>query len=71
MSRKAVTLEIDSDLFKVLERRAKQNFMTLRELIEDIIRRSMLSYRGGAKTEDKVDDALIGIFSRKKRKQKR
>ena len=63
-----LTIEIDSDLMNVIEKRAKKNLTTPKELIEDIVRRSMVSYKEGTTTDnDKVDDALVKIFSRKRR----
>ena len=68
MAKRSLTLEIDSDEMKVLEQRAKQNFMSPRELAQDIIRRSMLSYRGGkAKQGIAADDMFVNVFSREKR----
>lgn len=64
----SVTIEISDLLKKALEKRAKEGMMSVNELVEDIIRRSMVSYKGGKKEDEKLDDALIGIFSRKKRK---
>ncbi len=69
---KSVNLRLDSLLYNELEKRAKKEFLQVDELIEDIIRRSMLTYkRGIASGDKKVDDKLIGIFSRSKRGRKR
>ena len=69
---KSVSLKIDSELYNELEKRAKKEFLEVDELIEDIIRRSMLTYRKGALMgNEKVDDKLIGIFSRSKRGRKK
>ncbi len=70
MTKRSLTIELEADLFKVLEKRAKKNFMTPREMLEDIVRRSMISYKGGSAEEQKIDDALVGVFSRVKRKKK-
>lgn len=69
---KSVSLKIDSVLYNELEKRAKKEFLEVDELIEDIIRRSMLTYKKGALMgNEKVDDKLIGIFSRSKRGRKK
>lgn len=70
MSRE-INLKIDSELYMELEKRAKREFLEVNELIEDIVRRSMLSYhKGNTIGDSKVDDKLIGIFSRSKRGRK-
>lgn len=69
---KSVSLELDSKLHDELEKRARREFLEVDELIEDIVRRSMLSYHKGNVIGDaKVDDKLIGIFSRSKKGRKR
>ena len=65
-----LTISIDEDEKKILEKRAKKNLMTLREQIEDIIRRSAMNYKSGTSSEVKVNDRLIEIFSRNKRNKK-
>ena len=70
MSKGAISVEIDSEAKKILEKRAKKEFMTVRELVSDIIRRSCLSYKGET-AEDKVDDKFLTYFSRKSKKAKR
>ncbi|MDP1695904.1 MAG: hypothetical protein Q8L29_03255, partial [archaeon] len=67
-----VELYFDNNLLKLLEKRAKKNLLTLPEQIEDIIRRSCIN----AKTrkilpETKLDDLLVGVFSRRKCKRKK
>ncbi len=69
---KNINLKIDSKLYVKLEKRAKREFLEVDKLIEDIVRRSMLSYhRGNIIGDGKVDDKLIGIFSRSKKGRKR
>ena len=69
---KSVNLRLDSLLYNELEKRAKKEFLQVDELIEDIIRRSMLTYkRGIASGDKKEDDKIIGICSRSKRGRKR
>jgi len=60
-----VSVFLDSDLLKKLEKRAGKNMLTLPEQIEDILRRSTLSLKKTTK-EEKLDDKLVALFSRKK-----
>jgi hypothetical protein len=60
-----VCIFLSGELIEKLERRAKKNMFTLSEQIEDILRRSALGGRKSAK-EEKLDDTLISLFSRKK-----
>ncbi len=71
MSKTAIIIQIDSNMKKTLERRAKKEFLKLEELITDILRRSTLSYKGKtSRTSDSVDDKFLTYFSRKNRKKK-
>ena len=62
----SITLFLDDELRTALEKRAKKNMLTLPKLIEDVLRRSTLNFKGkpGVMNE-KLDDNLIGLFSRK------
>lgn len=67
-----VTLFLDDELFEALRKRAKKNMFKVTEQIEDILRRSVLSQKLKRKVpDDKLDDRLVGIFSRKVRKTKK
>jgi len=66
-----LTVYLDSDVLKNLEKRAKKNMLNLHEQIEDILRRSVLSYKKGYPQAIKVDDKFIEIFSRERRGRKR
>ena len=68
--KKTLSITLDSDIFKILEKRAKKNFLTVRELAEDIVRRSAISYSKGRRPV-KVDDRLVAIFSREKKGRKK
>lgn len=68
MPKTTITFSIDSKVKSALERRAKKELLTLEELIIDILRRSVLSYKGG-ETADKVDDKFLTFFSRKSSKK--
>lgn len=65
-----LTIFLDQKISKKLEKRAKKNRFTLSEQIEDILRRSTLNMEKSL-PEDKVDDRLISVFSRKKHGKKR
>ena len=64
-SKNKVTIYLDNEVLKVLERRARKNLMTLSEMIEDILRRSAISSGKIKKSEEKLDDMLITLFSRR------
>ncbi len=63
-----VSIFLDSKLLKNLEKRADKNILTLPEQIEDILRRSVLSSGKKTPKEEKMDDRLVTLFSRKYRK---
>lgn len=60
-----INIFLDSDVLKILDKRAKKNMLTLSEQIEDILRRSCLNLKKVDKEGDKLDDMFIKIFSRK------
>lgn len=66
-----LTISLDEDEIKILNKRAKKNLLTLREQVEDIIRRSCISSQGEGSGQLKVDDRLIEVFSREKRGRKK
>ena len=67
-----VSIELDSKLHVALKKRADKNFLSVIEMIENIVRRSMVNYTGGSKRRRfKVDDKLIGAFSRERRGRRR
>lgn len=61
-----LTITIEDSALKKLEARAKKNLMTKEEMASDIVRRSMVSYKGKTSTDAKIDDEFVKIFSRKK-----
>ncbi len=64
---KKVTIYLDDEEVKVLEKRAKKNIFTLKEQIEDIIRTSVVRTKTKIRVPTfKGDDRLVGIFSRQK-----
>ena len=67
-----IEIEISEDLKKNLVKRAKKNYMNLGELVEDIIRRSMLKYKSdGGSSAGKASDSFVEIFSRRKKGQRK
>lgn len=62
-----ITIDIDEDVKKIINKRAKKNLLTLREQIEDILRKSAVRTKSGATGSFKVDDRLVAMFSRQKR----
>jgi hypothetical protein len=67
-----LTINLDDDEVKILKKRADKNFFSLKEQVEDIIRRSCITYKKSQKYQIiKVDDRLVGIFSRYRRGRKK
>lgn len=71
-SKNQISLFLSDDLLNILDKRAKKNMNTLSEQIEEILRKSCVSYKGGKKLDtEKIDDTLIRLFSRRKGGRKR
>jgi len=67
-----LTISLDDEEFKVLEKRAKKNILTLKEQVEDIIRRSCVSSINKTTSQKiKIDDKLVAAFSRERRGRKK
>ena len=67
-----ISVDLDEDIKKVLEKRAKKNLFSLREQIEDILRRSAVNQAKKKSPYDpKIDDKLVGLFSRHRTGPKR
>ncbi len=63
-----ITINLDEDVKKIISKRAKKNLLTLREQIEDILRKSAVRTKQGKGYQTiKVDDRLVAVFSREKR----
>ncbi|MCX6749480.1 MAG: hypothetical protein NTW17_01905 [Candidatus Pacearchaeota archaeon] len=67
----SITINIDEDVKKILDKRAKKNLLSLREQIEDILRQSAIRTKSSTSSDDDVDDKLVGIFSRRKKARKK
>jgi len=62
-----ITIELDDEEVKILNKRANENLLSLKEQIEDIIRRSCITFTKNKTPKFKIDDRLVGIFSREKK----
>ena len=60
-----VTIYLTDEILQGLEKRAKKEMLSVQDLIEEILRRSVLSYKGNTSNTDKVDDKFLTYFSRK------
>jgi len=65
-----LTIQLDDEEVKILEKRAKKNLFTLTEQVQDIIRRSCISTKTTTTSRFKADDKLVEVFSREKRGRK-
>ena len=67
-----LTISLNEEVYKSLKKRAEKNMLNAKEQVEEIIRRSMLSYKKLSSLGlAKIDDKLVSIFSREKRGRKR
>lgn len=66
-----VSISLDKDETKILEKRAKKNLFTLKEQVQDIIRRSCVNTSSKPASDVKCDDNLVSIFSRSKKGRKK
>lgn len=62
-----ICLFLSDELMAILEKRAKKNMFTISEQIEDILRRSTINQtKKKSPYDEKLDDTLVSLFSRKK-----
>ena len=66
-----ITISLDEEEIKILKRRAKKNLLTLKEQVEDIVRRSCVSSRKRLGYKKVKVEKIVGIFSREKRRRKK
>ena len=66
-----ISVYLDSEVLKIIDKRAKKNMLTLSEQIEDILRRSCVNMKKGTSKPTKCDDNLVAIFSRERKRRKR
>ena len=67
----SVSIQLSEKEVKILKKRAKKNLFSLREQVEDIIRRSCISSKNKGKRAFKTDDKLVEVFSRDRRGRKK
>lgn len=60
-----ICIFLSQEILKKLEARARKNMFTVSEQIEDILRRSCIGIKKSTK-EEKLDDTLVALFSRKR-----
>lgn len=63
-----VCIFLGDELLSKLEKRANKNMFTISEQIEDILRRSCISKKK-TPAEEKLDDRLVSLFSRRKKRK--
>ena len=65
-----ITVYLDDELLKILEKRAKKNMFDLNEQVGDILRRSCINLKKKKSILDKdIEDNLDPIFSRRRYKK--
>jgi len=67
-----ITINLGEEEKKIISKRAKRNLLTLREQIEDILRKSAVRTKTSDKYRTiKIDDKLVAVFSRERRGRKK
>ena len=67
-----ITINIDTDVQKIIAKRAKKNMLTVKEQVEEIVRQSAVRTKYGITGSAlKTDDSLVSVFSRDKRGNKK
>ena len=62
----SMTIHLDNEVMKMIEKRARKNMLTAVEQVEDIVRRSCVNTKKNtAEVQDRVDDLFLKLFSRK------
>ena len=68
----SITINLDDEEAKLLRRKARRNLLTLKEQIEDIVRKSAVRMKSGKHYRRiKVKDRLVAAFSREMRGRRR
>lgn len=70
MAKTAITIYLDDEAKKLLQKRAKREFLTLSELTSNILRRSALSSKKRP-YNDNVKDKYLTFFSRRTKVRKK
>jgi len=72
VNKNQITLFLSDELMSNIHKRAKKNMLTIPEQIEDILRRSTINQKSKKNPFDsKLDDKLVGLFSRRRTGPKR
>ncbi len=61
----SMTIHLDNEIMKIIEKRAKKNMLGAKEQVEDIVRRSCVNTKKNSAIKDEVDDLFLKLFSRK------
>ena len=65
-----IEISLQESVLKIIEKRAKKNLLSFEEQIEDIIRRSAVNVKFKKfPGPEKIDDLLVSIFSRRRRRK--
>lgn len=67
-----ITISIDDNIKKIIDKRAKKSLLTTKEQIEEIVRMSAIRTKAGTGTGNfSTDDKLVEVFSRKRKGKKK
>ena len=65
--KKEIKVLLDSSAYALLDKRAKKVFLSVSELVSEILRRSVIATRRGISSSSRPsDDKFIDYFSRRK-----
>lgn len=67
-SKNQISIYLDDLVLAAIEKRAKRNMLSPAEQIEDIVRRSAVNAKHTSAKPEKLDDLLVSVFSRKRKK---
>ena len=67
-----ITINLSDEIFSIIKKRARKAIISQKKLVEDIVRRSMVSYKDTRSSipRTKSDDTLVNIFSRERKGRK-
>ena len=61
-----VEIYLSKDIHEIVRKRSRKNMLSIPEQVEDIVRRSCASTKLKKASNEKLDDLLVGIFSRRR-----
>lgn len=70
-AKEEIKIYLDKSVLEAIRKRAKRNMLSVPEQIEDIVRRSCINAKLKTPKQEKLDDLLVGIFSRRKQGMKK